>query len=69
MRGEMYVRKIYAKTKTGAAKRNHRDGNQEYDAIHQEFLATDQEVAAVEAEKQQTGTEAAAAARKDSEHH
>lgn len=51
MRGEMYVRKIYAKTKTGAAKRNHRDGNQEYDAIHQEFLATDQEVAAVEAEK------------------
>ena len=29
MRGEMYVRKTYAKTKMRAARRNHQNGNQE----------------------------------------
>ena len=68
----MYVQKTYVETKMGAAMRNRQDGNQgrqKYVTDHQEFLGVDQEVIVAEAEKQQTDTEAAAAARKDLEHH
>ena len=51
--------------------KNHQEGNQEeqeYNPIHQEFLAANREAIATEAEKQQIGTEAAAATRKYCEH-
>lgn len=53
MRRVMDVRKTYAETKTGAAKRNHQDGNQgqkEYVTEHHEVIVADQEAIVAEFE-------------------